>query len=115
MLAILLALMFAQAPASTVRLTWIPYPLARPTNAGWYNIWRAPKVGDFCTTPTDFAWIGHVQQTFAPDGTPIAPAFVDAAPLHGTGCYAVSFIQTPSGTPDSVETERSTPVEAIVP
>lgn len=113
MLAFLLALMFAQAPASNVRLTWIPYPLARPSNAGWYNIWRAAKVGDYC--PGSLTWIGHVPQTFSPDGTPIAPAFVDAAPLHGIGCYSVSFIQTPSGTPDAVETELSTPLEVVVP
>lgn len=104
---------FAQTPPTNVRVAWEVYPLARPSNGGWYNVWRAQKVGDYC--PGSLTWIGHVPQTFAPDGSAIAPAFVDVAPLHGVGCYSVSYIQTPSGTPSSVETEQSTPIEVTFP
>jgi hypothetical protein len=104
----------AQIVAPTnVRLAWEFYPLSRPSNTGWYNIWRAAKVGDYC--PGSLTWIGHVQQTFAPDGTPIPPAFIDAAPLHGLACYSISFVQTPSGTPSAVESEQSTPIEVAFP
>lgn len=99
-------------PAPTVKLAWDVYPLARPSNTGWYNVWRVakPTTDDFCPSPTDYKWIGHVKQAFDAQGNASLPTFVDSTPLQGRACYTVSFIQTPSGTPTSVETERSDPV-----
>lgn len=106
---------FAQTQATSIRVAWEFFPLSRSSNSGWYNLWRAAKSGDFCASSTDFVWIGHVQQTFDALGNPIAPVFVDAKPLIGGACYAVSFVQTPSGTPTSVESERSDPIAVSFP
>jgi hypothetical protein len=117
MLTLILFFALVQTPPPappTVRIAWESFPLSRPSNPGRYKIWRAAKSGDFCTTPTDFALIGQVQQTFDAAGNPIPPAFVDAKPLP-SACYQVSFTQTPSGTPAAVESERSDPLPVVLP
>lgn len=107
------ALLFTQiTPApKTVTLTWEPYYLARPSNAGWYRISRQAKVGDFCAG--DYVAVGFVAQKFDVSGNAIAPTFIDATPFP-VACYVVSYNQTPSGTPNNVETEISDPISVTV-
>lgn len=91
-LALLLALDTQAQTVPSVLLSWDASTSSSPTNPGNYGVYRAVSTAGVCGTFTRIS---------------VAPAttFTDAKVTGGvTYCYYVTFIYTPSGTPNSIET-----------